>query len=209
MVRARSDVRAKIRSRFVVILLVCCGLVLSTWLAAQWRPSPAPRDYEQCSESALRATSSKDERALAVTECDKQFTGRRRAGGGYTYYDFLQDRHFDIVGPNPTPEELKSFDEAYVAYLNAQPRDPVAASPADTQRQKAEAAFQADRSSVSPASPVGPPLVITPVPMPRPGGQIARSKARRCEDESLSCKWTKFSAGMQGFFDSYAKANRP
>jgi hypothetical protein len=204
-------VRAEIRSRFIAIPLVCCGLVVATWLGIQWWPSHAPRDYEECSEGAETTTPSRDDRASLITQCDKQFIGRRKAGGGYTYYDLLQDRHFDIAGPNPTPEELKSFDEAYVTYLNAQRQDTIAAALAETQTQTAETASQGDQSSTSPPSLVGPPLVITPnsVPIPRPANRLARSKARRCEDATLSCKWTTFSAGMKSFFGSYAKANHP
>ena len=63
-----------------------------------------------------------------TAQCDKQFVGRRKRGGGYTYYDFPQNRHFDIGGPNPTQKELKYFDEQYTLYLDAQRRDKVAAA---------------------------------------------------------------------------------
>ena len=200
--------RAKIGSRFGAIALIGCALGVSTWLGFQWWPSHAPQDYEECSESARKAASSNDERASLIAQCDQQFIGRRKPGGGYTYYDFLQDRRFDIAGPNPTPEELKSFDREYILYLNAQRQD---AALAETQRQRAEADFQNDRPSASSANPLGAPLVITPnnVPVPKAGSQIARSKAQRCDDVSLSCRWTKFSAGIKSFFGSYAKANRP
>jgi hypothetical protein len=206
-------VRANIPSRFVVIALICCALGASVWLGLQWWPSHAPLDYEECSESAGKAASSNDERAALLAQCDKQFVGRRRPGGGYTYYDFLQDRRFDIAGPNPTPQELKKFDEEYVVYLNAQRQDATAAALAERQRQRADTDFQADQSATGSVSPPGAPLVITPnnvpIPIPRPGTQIARSKAQRCEDASLSCSWTKFSAGIKNFFGSYAKVNQP
>ena len=146
-----------------------------------------------------------------IAQCDKQFVGRRRPGGGYTYYDFLQNRRFDIAGPNPTPKELKSFDEEYLLYLNAQRRDAIAAALAEKQTQRAEADFQNDQSSTGSVSPPGAPLVITPnnVQIPRMANQVARSKVLRCEDASLSCGWTKFSAGIKGFFGSYAKVNQP
>ena len=108
--------RAKIRSSFVAIALIGCAVGVSTsaglqtWLGYQWWPSPAPQDYEECSERAGKAASSNDERASLIAQCDQQFTGRRRPGGGYTYYDFLQDRSFDIAGPNPTPKELKRWN---------------------------------------------------------------------------------------------------
>jgi hypothetical protein len=204
-------VRAKIRSGFVAIALICCAVGVSTWLGLQRWPSHAPQDYEECSERAGKAASSNDERASMIAQCDQQFIGRRRPGGGYTYYDFLQDRRFDIAGPNPTPKELKSFDEEYVLYLNAQRQDAMASALAEKQRQREEADLLNDRSSAIPTSPPGAALVITPnnVPLPKPASQLARSKAQRCDDASLSCGWTKFSAGIKNFFGSYAKANHP
>jgi hypothetical protein len=58
---------------------------------------------------AERTAVSLDERTSLITQCDKQFVGRRKMGGGYTYYDFLQNRHFDIAGPNPPPKEIKTL----------------------------------------------------------------------------------------------------
>ena len=49
---------------------------------------------------------------LALAECNAKFAGRRKPGGGYAYYDFMQDRTFDIAGPNPTPEEQKIYRRA-------------------------------------------------------------------------------------------------
>ena len=208
--------RAKIRSRFVAIALISCAVGVSTWLGLQWWPSHAPQDYEECSERAGKAASSNDERVSLIARCDQQFIGRRRPGGGYTYYDFLQDRRFDIAGPNPTPKELKSFDEEYVLYLNAQRQDAVTAALAEKQRQREEADLLNDRSSAIQVNPPGAALVITPnnvplnnVPLPKPASQLARSKAQRCDDASLSCGWTKFSAGIKNFFGSYAKVNQP
>jgi hypothetical protein len=202
-------VRAKIRSSFVAIALICCAVGVSTSLGLRWWPSHAPRDYEECSERAGTAASSNDERASLIAQCDQQFIGRRRPGGGYTYYDFLQDRRFDIAGPNPTPEELKSFDQEYIQYLNAQRQDAMAAALAE--RQRAEEDYRNDRSSASSVNPPGSALVITPnnVPLPKPASQAARSKAQRCDEASLSCRWTKFSAGIKSFFGSYAKVDHP
>ena len=55
-------------------------------------------------------------KASALGECSAKFAGRRKPGGGYTYFDFMQNRHFDIAGPNPTPEEQKQIDEQYIVY---------------------------------------------------------------------------------------------
>ena len=207
----KSDVRVKIRSRFVAIASICGALVVSTWFGVQLWPSPAPQDYEACSERAGKTASSKDERASLIAECDKQFIGRRKPGGGYAYYDFLQNRRFDIAGPNPTPKELKSFDEEYIVFLNAQRRDAITEALAEKQGLRAEAAFQNDQPSADTVIPLGAPLVIAPnnVRIPGTGSQAARSKAQRCDDASLSCSWTKFSAGIKNIFGVYAKVNRP
>jgi hypothetical protein len=191
----------------VAIALICCALSLSTWLSVQWRTRPNPQDFEQCSEKA-ETIASKDERASLIAQCDAQFVGRRRIGGGYTYYDFLQNRHFDIAGPNPTSKELKHFDEEYALYLSAQRKEANAVTTAE--QQSAQSDFQNDRYSVGPISPPMPPTVITPtnVPLPRPAPN-SRAKNSGCEDASLSCSWTKFSAGVKNIFGSYAKANRP
>lgn len=46
------------------------------------------------------------------------------------------------MGPNPTPNELKHFDEEYTLYLETQRRDAVAAATAERRQldQKARAA---------------------------------------------------------------------
>ena len=76
---------------------------------AQWWKR-APVDFEACADAAEKATT-KSEKTAVFADCNAKFAGRRKAGGGYTYYDFLQDRTFDIAGPNPTPEEQKKIDK--------------------------------------------------------------------------------------------------
>jgi hypothetical protein len=144
-----------------------------------------------------------------LAQCGKQFIGRRKTGGGYTYYDFLQNRHFDIAGPNPTPEELRYFDEQYTSYLDSQRRDAVAAALAEKQDRIAQTDLQDDRVAGSISSP-GLPVAIAPtnVPIPRARCSVVRSDGLR-EGASLSCNWTKFSAGIKKFFESNAKVNRP
>ena len=205
-----SYVRAKFKYRLVAIAFICCAVSVAMWFSVQWWPEHYPQDYEQCSEKAQRTASSEDKRISLMAQCDKQFVGRRKIGGGYTYYDFLQNRHFDIAGPNPTPNELKHFDEEYTLYLDTQRRDAVAAAIAERKSQSAQADVQDDRLTDSISSP-GPLMAITPtkVPIPRARSLTARSKGSRCEDPSLSCSWTNFSAGVKNFFGSYAKANRP
>src|SRR5581483_7902821 len=70
----------------------------------------------------------RDARTAALAECNAKFAGRRKAGGGYSYFDFMQNRSFDIAGPNPTPEELRHIDEQYTAYLENQRRKSIRAA---------------------------------------------------------------------------------
>ena len=100
---------------------------------AQWWRS-APVDFESCADVAEKAKT-KEEKTAKLAECNAKFAGRRKPGGGYTYYDFMQDRTFDIAGPNPTPEEQKKIDEQYTAYLERERRNHIAAALAAKQQQ--------------------------------------------------------------------------
>jgi hypothetical protein len=202
-------VRVTIKPRVVVIAFACCALNGATWLGVNLWLAHAPEDYEQCSEQAERTASSQDERISLIAQCDKQFIGRRKPGGGYTYYDFLQNRHFDIAGPNPTSSELKHFDEEYALYLDTERRDAVAAALAERQNQTVEAELQDDRLTGSIVAP-GSRLALTPtnVPIPRTVNAAARSR-RLCEEAFLSCNWTRLTTGIKHFLKSNAKTSRP
>ena len=104
---------------------------------AQWWRS-APVDFESCADVAEKAKT-KEEKTAKLAECNAKFAGRRKPGGGYTYYDFMQDRTFDIAGPNPTPEEQKKIDEQYTAYLERERRNNIAAALAAKQQAGAAA----------------------------------------------------------------------
>lgn len=201
--------RTKFKSRLVAIAFICCAVWVAKWFGVQWWTQYFHEDFEQCSEKAQTTASSKDKQISLIAQCDQQFAGRRKVGGGYTYYDFLQNRHFDIAGPNPTPNELKHFDEEYTLYLQTQRRDAVAAALAEKQSRMAQPDHQDDRVTGS-ISPPGLPTIIAPnnVPIPRARSSVVRSNGP-CEDESLSCSWTNFSAGIKKLFESNAKLNRP
>jgi len=205
----RSYVRTKLNVRLVTVSFIGCSVGTLTWFGVQRWPQYSPQDFEQCSDKAEKTSSSKDERMTLIAECGKQFVGRRKTGGGYTYYDFLQNRHFDIARPNPTPKELRYFDEQYTSYLDAQRQEAVAAALAEKQNRMAQPDLQDDRVAGS-ISPPGLPVVIAPtnVPIPRARSSVVRSDGV-CEDTSLSCNWTKFSAGIKKFFESNAEVNRP
>ena len=145
-----------------MLAMGCCFALASLWLSAQWWPY-APRDYEECSEHAEITVSSKDERASLLTQCSLQFVGRRKMGGGYSYHDFMQNRHFDIAGPNPSPEELKRIDQEYIAYLAIQRRDAIAAAFAKKQSEQTKKDPETDQKSAGSLPDVGPPMVITPI----------------------------------------------
>jgi hypothetical protein len=203
-----SYVRVTIKPRVVLIASVCCALSGATWLGANLWPAHSPKDYEQCAEQAELSASSPDQRISLIAQCDRQFIGRRKPGGGYTYYDFLQNRHFDIAGPNPTPSELKHFDEEYTLYLDTERRDAVAAALAERQNQTAEAELQDDRLTGSIVAPGSRMATSSNVPPPRAVNSAARSR-RLCEAALLSCGWTRFTTGIKNFLKSNAKTSRP
>jgi len=191
-----SDVVASRRAALVVAAAGFFLLVPSHAQAQWWKRAPV--DFEACADAAEKATT-KSEKTAALADCNAKFAGRRRAGGGYSYYDFLQDRTFDIAGPNPTPEEQKKIDEAYTAYLANQRRSNEAAqATARQQREQQEQQVQqlqrvALRTEVE----------RVPVPVERPKVQQAaigdarpRPKGAPCTKGSFSCEWPRLSDGL-------------
>lgn len=174
--------------------------------------SRAPVDFEDCAADAEKDATSSEEKGRRLTACEAQFAGRRKPGGGYTYYDFMQNRHFDIAGPNPTTEEQRHIDEQYAAFLKDQRRSIIAAA-FFQKRQQAEQANAAPvvmsdkadlvniRLAPAPKTPV---KRLTVLPRPRP------KTAPHCGDDILStCNWSRISTGVQDFknalFGSLAK----
>src|ERR1700681_1812707 len=122
--KEKSSVMA-LRLSALLIAALAAGVVLQPSRApAQWW-SRAPADFEECADKAEKAAP-REERTFQLKECNAKFAGRRKPGGGYTYFDFMQNRSFDIAGPNPTPEEQKQIDQHYTAYLDRQRRSTVA-----------------------------------------------------------------------------------
>jgi hypothetical protein len=166
------------------------ALHLSRASAQWWHRAPA--DYEECAEAADKSAT-KEEKSAALGECSAKFAGRRKPGGGYTYYDFMQDRTFDIAGPNPTPEEQKHIDEQYTVYLENQRRSNIAAAFAKQQQ------MQLEQASLKSETPTG----RIPVPQERPKVQQqtttgeARSHGRGdCARHSFSCEWPRLSESL-------------
>jgi hypothetical protein len=159
-------------------MISCCVVALPARSDAQWWSS-APRDFEDCAERAKTPATGKD----SVAECEAKFAGRRKPGGGYTYYDFMQNRSFDIAGPNPTPQESRKIDEQYTAYLAAQRRDIIASAFLRKQQSPADALAVA---------------TAKPAAKPKPGPRIKVSTVRRTTVETchgrVSCSLQEISA---------------
>jgi hypothetical protein len=76
-----------------------------------------PVDYEECAEHAAKDAKSGKALDVLLSSCASTFRGRRKLGGGYSYYDSLQQRSFDIAGSNPTAAEMEYIKSESAAYL--------------------------------------------------------------------------------------------
>jgi len=192
-----SDVVA---TRRAALLIAAAGFFLLTpsHAQAQWWKR-APVDFEECADAAEKAAN-KTEKTAALADCNAKFAGRRKPGGGYSYYDFLQDRTFDIAGPNPTPEEQKKIDESYTAYLANQRRSNEAAqAAARQQREQQEQARQQQVALRTEVERVSVPVARVPVPVERPKVQQSvspRPKGAPCTKGSFSCEWPRLSESL-------------
>jgi hypothetical protein len=190
-------------SALLITAIAACVVLAPSLAHSQWWSSK-PADFEDCADRAEKAA--KEERAAKLSECHSKFAGRRKPGGGYTYFDFMQNRHFDIAGPNPTPEEQKQIDEQYIAYLDQERRSTIAAAFAAKQQQVQQASLKSETEKV-------------PVPRESPVKQQAaasdlraRAKATQCAKDSFSCEWPRLSDSINDikklFGASQAKAKR-
>jgi hypothetical protein len=179
------------RTLALLIAAMAGGAMLQPSRAqAQWWGSRGPADFEECADIAEKAAA-REARTKAMSECNAKFAGRRKPGGGYSYFDFMQNRNFDIAGPNPTPEEQKHIDEQYTVYLDNQRRSSIAAAFAarrQQQLQQASLKTEAER---------------TPVTTGNTGkSQTAASdnkrvKATGCAPPSFSCEWPRLSESIK------------
>jgi hypothetical protein len=173
------------------------------WLEFGGSSLELARDFEDCVERIEAQRPRADQLSGWLAGCSARFAGRRKAEGGYTYYDFMQDKKFDIEGPNPTAEEHKAIDREYIIYLEAQRREAISAALARQQNELLRADIESTRQ------PVGPPLVLAPanVPLPVPR-RVAeqREKARQCAEDALLCTLTKLSAVVKDAFASSSRA---
>jgi hypothetical protein len=192
MYRFLSGGTKTLMAAFVALALLALSV---WWLGFRGSPAQSARDFEECVEQDQAKGPSSDERGALKTGCNARFAGRRKAGGGYTYYDFMQNRNFDIAGPNPTAEERKQIDREYMGFLDAQRREAMSAELARKQNEQLQAEIESARQ------PVGPPTILLPRKRP-----VDRSKSAHCEDHSLTCSWAKFSAVVKNAFASSSKA---
>ena len=173
--------------------------VAAVWLGYRESESRITKDFEECADEAQANAPSKVEYSRMITRCGERFAGRRKADGGYTYFDFMQNRIFEIAGPNPTDDERKQIDRAYMEFLGAQQQEMISSNLAKAQADQEQAALERDRRGV------GAPLDLAPkIPLPVKRPLVERSKA--CEDESLACSWAKLSAAVK---DAFASSARP
>ncbi|MET4255265.1 Skp family chaperone for outer membrane proteins [Bradyrhizobium sp. S3.12.5] len=183
-----SDLVVSRRAALFVVAAAGFFLLIASHAHAQWWKR-APVDFEECADAAEKSAT-KAEKTAALADCNAKFAGRRKAGGGYTYYDFLQDRTFDIAGPNPTPEEQKKIDESYTAYLANQRRSNEAAqATARQQREQQEQQVQQLQQVALRTE-----AERVPVPVERP--KVLRQKGAPCTKGSFSCEWPRLSESL-------------
>lgn len=166
-------------------------VVFPSLVQAQWW-SRGPADFEECADIAEK-NPAKEARAAALSQCNAKFAGRRKPGGGYSYFDFMQNRNFDIAGPNPTVEEQRHIDEQYAVYLESQRRSNIAAAFAAKQQQLLQASLKTEPEKVPPAT-----GSIAKPPPPRTGGDVkhVNVKPSGCPKDSFSCEWPRLSGGI-------------
>ena len=181
-----------LRASALLGVVIAGGVVLTSVRAhAQWWSARAPADFEECADAAEKVAA-REARTKALSECHSKFAGRRKPGGGYTYFDFMQNRSFDIAGPNPTPQEQKHIDEQYTAYLDLERRSTIAAAFTAKQLQLQQAVYRTE-------------IEKTPLPREHPNrAQTAtndlrsRTKAANCQKQSFSCEWPRLSESING-----------
>jgi hypothetical protein len=181
------------RNQILLAAMMIGCAALSSQARAQWW-SRAPADFEECADLAEKVTN-KEARTAALSQCNAKFAGRRKPGGGYTYFDFMQNRNFDIAGPNPTPQEQKRIDEQYAGYLENQRRSTIAAAFAAKQQQLQQASLkQASLKSETEKPPLTTGHAGKP---PAAASDLRRVKPAGCARDSFACQWPRLSEGIK------------
>jgi hypothetical protein len=172
------------------------------WLEFDGSSPKLAKDFEDCVERVQAQGAPAEELGSMLAACGARFAARRKPDGGYTYYDFMQDRKFDIAGPNPTAEERRAIDRQYIVYLEGQRREAISAALAKQQDDELRADIETARQ------PAGAPLALTPgnVPLPVPR-RVAeqRAKGKHCAEDTLFCTLSKLSGAVKEAFASSPK----
>jgi hypothetical protein len=192
MQKSDSGTRRSIAAAAVLVLLAAAAL----WRS--WQPNDT-KDYEDCAEEAQSRASSKAEYSKLISHCSERFAGRRKAGGGYTYFDFMQNRSFDIAGPNPTEDERRQIDRTYMEFLGSRRREMLSSV-------LTKALADQEQSSFAHHD-IGSPLVLAPK-IPLPSKRPTAERPKSCEDGSLSCIWARLSAAVRSAVAPSPGANR-
>jgi hypothetical protein len=181
-------------SKSALLIAAVAGSVVLTASRshAQWWSTRTPVDYEECADLAEKAAT-KEARTSELAGCNAKFAGRRKPGGGYTYYDFMQNRSFDIAGPNPTAGEQKYIDEQYTTFLDHQRRTFVAAALTAKQEQQASLQTQPSPPRNEPAPPRNERAPVQTEAPSKPKASAAdlktRAKANCIKHSTFSCEW--------------------
>ena len=173
----------------------------SAWIGYSSSEPRVAQDYEDCADKAKTNASSDTEYSNLMTHCGERFAGHRKNGGGYSYFDFMQNKTFDIAGPNPTESERKQIDHSYIEFLSTTRRETILSELMKAQADLEDAGIDRSRQNA------GAPLALTPkIPPPAKRPVVERSKT--CEDGSLSCGWEKLSAAVRNAIASSSEASR-
>jgi hypothetical protein len=189
-------------SAWLIAAIAGCVVLQPSRAPAQWW-SRAPADFEECADVAEKAATTEARRA-ALTECNAKFAGRRKPGGGYSYFDFMQNRSFDIAGPNPTPEEQKHIDQQYTEFLDRERQSTIAAAFTAKQQQVQQTSLRAEKVPLPAAAPNKPAAAASDL--------RSRAKTANCAPGSFSCDWPRLSESIKDlkklFGASQGKAKR-
>jgi hypothetical protein len=210
---------ADLRKSAIFLCVASIGMVSGSTLShAEWWKSAGPKDFEDCSAAADQPSIGKDAKTEIIANCDSRFSGRRKPGGGYTYFDFMQNRSFDIAGPNPTQDELKRIDQEYLGYLEDQRKTAILAAftqqkqpqPSTLSQQPARVSLRQDASQL--ARPKQPQQhnslqKVISVPKqdaaPRPPADLVRVRKDKGCSDTLSCGWTKLTMTVQNLRQAF------
>jgi len=109
----------------------------------------------------------------------------------------MQNRSFDIAGPNPTPAEQKAIDEQYASYLDNHRRSVIVAAFIEKQREVQQQAALENGQRAATGATRDTASVVLPKPRPK-----IRVKGPDCAIEPLACGWSKLSASLKDFKDA-------